>query len=179
MVNLNDKFTTEENKIATQERNEFLAIKLNTMDDVELPPAHTSEPDRATRFEYKIMSRITLHSMKNGFFGRTYQTSQISLDPTTLKPVGDQINEYVLFYSKFKDADLHAITEFVLIIREKSAQQIATLKEEENKSMEEKKAPVPEAPVRQSQQVQKVLGIGFCVLPLYKEGNAFQDPGVK
>lgn len=69
------------------------------------------------------MARITLRSQKNGFFGRTYQTSQIGLDPTTLKPQGDQVNEYALFYSKFRDVDLQAITEFVLIIREKSAQQ--------------------------------------------------------
>ena len=92
------------------------------------------------------MARITLHSVKNGFFGRTYQTSQISLDPTTLKPVGNEINEYVLFYSKFKDNDLNAITEFVLIIREKSAQQIAAAAVEEKKSEEEKKEAVAAVP---------------------------------
>lgn len=27
--------------------------------------------------------------------------------------------------------------------------------------------------------MQKVLGIGFCVLPLYKDGNTFHDAGVK
>ena len=92
------------------------------MENLQLPVDHASEVDRVKRFEYKVMARITLYSLKNGFFGRTYQTSMISLDPTTLKPVGDQINEYVLFYSKFKDVDLHAITEFVLMIREKTAQ---------------------------------------------------------
>ena len=51
--------------------------------------------------------------------------------------------------------------------------------EEEKKSEEEKKIPVP-APAKQGlQNPQKVLGIGFCVLPLYKEGNVAHDPGVK
>ena len=110
--------------------------------------------------------------MKQGFFGRTYQTSLISLDPTTLKPIGNEIHEYVLFYSKFKDADLHAVTEFVLMIREKSAQQIAAAAEEEKKSEEERKLPVPAAAAKQGpQNPQKVLGIGFCVIQLYKDGN--------
>ena len=41
------------------------------------------------------------------------------LDSTTLKPVGDQMSEYVMFYSKFRDSDLHSMVEFILIIKEK------------------------------------------------------------
>ena len=142
------------------------------MENLQLPIDHSSEVDRAKRFEYKVMARITLFSMKQGFFGRTYQTSLISLDPTTLKPIGNEIHEYVLFYSKFKDADLHAVTEFVLMIREKSAQQMAAAAEEEKKSEEERKLPVPAAAAKQGpQNPQKVLGIGFCVISLYKDGN--------
>ena len=100
--------------------------------------------------------------------------------------MGNQITEYALFYSKFKDADLQAVTEFVLIIAEKSAQQqaAAAAPGEENKKEEEKKIPSPAAAAgsavkRGPAAPQKVLGIGFCVYPLYKEGNALLDAGVK
>ena len=56
---------------------------------------------------------------------------------------------------------------------------MAAAQEEEKKSEEEKKAPQPVEAQRSHQQVQKVLGIGFCVIPLYKERNADHDPGVK
>ena len=41
----------------------------------------------------------------------------------------------MLFYSKYKDVDLHAIAEFILIIKEKSAPQVAAAAagQEENK----------------------------------------------
>ena len=136
---------------------------------------HRDEPNRATRYEYATIARITLFSTKNGFFGRTYQSSHISLDPNTLKPVGDHINEFVLFYIKFKDSDMQAVIEFVLVIKEKSAkQQEASAanviqeeekKESERKQIEEKKSETSPA------QPKKILGIGFCVFPLYGEGH--------
>lgn len=95
------------------------------------------------------MARFTLYSVKNGFFGRTYQSAQTVLDSTTLKPVGDKMNEYVMFYSKVRDSDLHTIVEFILIIKEKSAPAPASAtnvnasqeeeKKEESKKEEEKK----------------------------------------
>ena len=120
MVSLSSIATTEETKIASQPHNEFFALTLSNLVNVKLPAAHESEPDRATKFEYSTIARITLFSKKNGFFGRTYQSGFIRLDPETLKPVGDKINEYALCYSKFKDSDLHAIVEFVLVIKEKT-----------------------------------------------------------
>ena len=125
VIDLNSKVGSEESKIASQPHNEFVAFSLSTLQNLQMPAPHKDEPNRATRYEYATVARITLLSMKSGFFGRTYQSSHISLDPTTLKPVGDKINEFALFYSKFKDKDLHAIVEFVLIIKEKSAHQQA------------------------------------------------------
>ena len=74
VVNLVEKNATqnEENRIAVQDHNQFLVIKLTTMDNLQLPVDHASEVDRVKRFEYKVMARITLYSLKNGFFGRTY-----------------------------------------------------------------------------------------------------------
>lgn len=121
VIDLSAKMVSEQTQVASQPHHEFLAVTLDNLTNVQLPPAHTSEPNRASRYEYATIARMTLLSMKNGFFGRTYQSNQISLDSTTLKPVNDKINEFALFYSKFKDSDLHAIVEFVLVIKEKVA----------------------------------------------------------
>ena len=58
--------------------------------------------------------------------------------------MNDTINEFVLFYSKYKDVDLHAIAEFILIIKEKSAPQAAAAAGEEEKK-EEVKGPAAQA----------------------------------
>ena len=50
----------------------------------------------------------------------------------------------MLFYSKYKDVDLHAIAEFILIIKEKSAPQAAAAAGEEEKK-EEVKGPAAQA----------------------------------
>ena len=114
--------------------------------------------------------------MKNGFFGRTYQSSHISIDPNTLKPVGDQINEFAFFYSKFKDSDMHAIIEFVLVIKEKPAQQqvasAANVSQEEEKKESNRKQSEEKKSEPIAAQPKKILGIGFCLIPLYGEGHA-------
>ena len=71
------------------------------------------------------------------------------------------MNEYAIFYSKFKDSDMHAVAEFVLFIKEKSAQPAASAEEEKK----------GEAPKVASKPIQS-LGIGFCVIPLFGPANA-------
>ncbi len=71
---------------------------------------------------------------------------------------------------------MQAVIEFVLVIKEKSAkQQEASAanviqeeekKESERKQIEEKKSETSPA------QPKKILGIGFCVFPLYGEDHA-------
>lgn len=122
VVSLADKATSsEESKVAQQVHNEFIALKFKALTKMQLPTNHMSEPNRASRFEYSAVARVTLFSSKNGFFGRTYTSQQIALDANSLAPVGD-MSEYCSFYSKFKDIDLQAVIEFVLICKEKSAQ---------------------------------------------------------
>ena len=135
------------------------------MVNIKLPEAHRAEPDRATRFQYDLVLRITLHSIKNNFFGRTYQSGMTSLDPQTLKPTGDQMNEFVLFYTKFTDEDIQAAVEFVLSIREKSAQASQPAAAAQNE--EEKKAQAPASILKKQTAPAKVLGIGFCVIPIF------------
>mmetsp|Transcript_30399 Transcript_30399/g.37421 ORF Transcript_30399/g.37421 Transcript_30399/m.37421 type:complete len:194 (-) Transcript_30399:2422-3003(-) len=116
------------------------------------------------------------------------------------------MTEYVTFFSKVRDADLHAVIEFILIIKEKSAQAPAPApaagasaanqsQEEEKKGEEEKQAEESKAsePVQSQASAankaapapkratlpQKTLGIGFCVVPLYGQGNAALPDGVK
>ena len=121
-------------QVAQMAHNEFVAIKLNNIQNIQLPPSQLKIPNHAQKFDYAIRVQMTLFSAKHHFFGRTYQSGQVSLDSTTLKPVNDTINEFVLFYSKYKDVDLHAIAEFILIIKEKSAPQAAAAAgQEENK----------------------------------------------
>lgn len=180
VINISDKMIEPDLKIAQGDHSGFIAIKLNTMMNMQLPEAHRAEPDRATRFEYSVVVRITLHSKKNNFFGRTYASKQIPVDSTTLKPDGDQMNEYALFYSKFVDEDLSATAEFVLTIREKSAQAPVVAVAGQINTEEEKKdiAVAAKAPRRQTQP-QKVLGVGFCVIPLFDQNRAKMPVGVK
>lgn len=167
-------------KVANQEHNEFLAISLSNLTNIQLPAAHSSEPNRWNRFDYAVIARMTLHSRRNGFFGRTYQSSHIQLDSNTLKPVGDKINEFAIFYSKFKDPDLHAVVEFVLVITEKAAPKpnaasqnipsAASLAKEEEK----KNSSPPTDGKSAALQPKKILGIGFSVIPLFTEAKANQ-----
>ena len=97
VVNLDEKIEdTSLNKVSEQD---FLALKSKTLANLQLPLEHRAEPNRAQRYDYALVARFTLLSMKNGFFGRTYQSGQTVLDSETLKPVGDQMSEYVQFYS--------------------------------------------------------------------------------
>ena len=155
--------------------NEFIAIKLNNILELKLPAAELKIPNHAQKNDYSIRIQITLFSQKHHFFGRTYQSSQISmaLDATTKKwgPVNNKIDEFVLFYSKFKDQDLHAIAEFVLISKTKNAPQAAAAAgQEENK--EEVKGGGSRAKPK-AQEPQKIYGIGFAVFPLYAPGNSW------
>lgn len=90
------------------------------------------------------------------------------------------MNEYALFYSKFVDEDLSATAEFVLTMREKSAQAPVAAAGGQNNTEEEKKGEVValKAPSRHY-KTQKVLGIGFCVIPLFGQNSAKLPVGVK
>ena len=176
MLTLHDKATKEESKLAKVEHAEFYAFKLLNLQGLKLPEVHMSEPNRVQRFQYAVVARVTLLSLKNGFFGRTYQSSRIALDPTTLAPAGGQVNDYVMMYTKYKDSDIHAVVEFVINIREQEINSSAIQNsQEEIKSSNDLALPVnnlsKRASVGPGATSQKNLGIGFVIVPLFAEGN--------
>ena len=55
------------------------------------------------------------------------------------------MSEYVTFFSKFKDVDLQAVVEFVLVYREKSAKKVEVNSSQKLSSREEKKDSLEES----------------------------------
>jgi len=108
------------------------------------------------------------------------------LDAATLKPSTDHLYEYCLFYSRFKDADIHAVVEFMLIIKPKVAEapqpSARAPGSSSNRQEEEKKGEVPvpaAAPKSEAPKTQKMLGIGFCIVPLFGDANGALPAGPK